>query len=670
MKKAALSLGILLVCRLPLCAQQDTTSQMLKAVQVSTQVTKNSTSATPAQSLHGEQLVNLPILHISDALKFLPGMVVKDYGGVGGLKSVSIRGFGAQHTGVAYDGIAVSDYQSGQIDLGRFSVNQVENLSLHYGFDDIFLPARLFASAGVISIKSVKPTFKENKPYNITVGLEGGSFGLWHPSLYIENRLKKKSEKSPAEVYSSIKAEYLRSKGNYPYTLYYGTMQDSSSIERRSNSDMQSLSAEANLFALFDDAELNFKFCYYHSERGLPGATLLYNPHSSQRLWDDNLFGQLHYKHRFGKRFFYQANAKFNYAYQRYLDPEYLNVERVLDNRYTQREAYLSHTFQYKPFASLAFAVAQDYIYGNMSANTQNFAYPQRFTLLTTLSGSYHTKRIKAAATLLHTFATNQVRLGDAGEDGQHVSPLASFSIKPWLKEEFRIRLFYKNIFRLPTFNDLYYREVGNVQLKPEKTHQFNGGVAYEKYIPRHKIHCSITTDVYYNMVKDKIVAFPTKNLFIWSMLNFGEVSILGSDISVSFSYQIIKQFGVSLSGSYTFQNALDLTDPESKSYRHQIPYTPYHSGSAFLHIKTTWIEVIYTLMAVGKRYTSPQNLVTNELPAYTEQSIGLAKTFAFKKLSLKIKGEVINLTNTQYEIIRNYPMQGRGFRVSGEIGF
>ena len=670
MKRASLSLGMLLICGLPLWGQQDTASQKLKTVEVAAQGNRSITSTTPVHSLQGEQLNNLPALHISDALKFLPGMVVKDYGGVGGLKSVSIRGFGAQHTGVAYDGIAVSDYQSGQIDLGRFAINHVDNLSLLYGADDIFLPARLFASAGFISIKSAKPQFKESKPYNITIGMEGGSFGLLHPSLYLENRLKKRSEEKTVEVLSSIKVDYLRNNGNYPYTLYYDNIQDSSSAERRGNSDMQSLSAEANLYTLFKQAELSFKFFYYHSERGLPGATLLYNPHSLQRLWDDNLFGQLHYEHRFGKQFSYQANAKFNHIYQRYLDPEYLNSERKLDNRYTQQEYYLSHTFQYKPLTSLAFALSQDYIYATMRANIRDFAYPQRFTLLTTLSGSYHTKRIKATATLLHTFAENQVRVGEAGKDGQHLSPMASFSVKPWLKEEFRIRLFYKNIFRLPTFNDLYYREVGNVQLKPEKTHQFNGGITYDKHIPRHKIHITASADIYYNMVKDKIVAFPTKNLFIWSMLNFGEVGILGSDLHVAFSYQIIKQLGFTLSGSYTFQNALDLTDPESKSYRHQIPYTPYHSGSVILHIKTPWIEVVHTFMAAGKRYSSPQNLATNALPAYTEQSIGLAKTLIFKKLSLRLKGELLNLTNTQYEIVRNYPMPGRSFRIGGEIGF
>ena len=45
---------------------------------------------------------------------------MKDYGGLGGLKTISIRNLGAAHTAVSYDGIAVSNSQAGQIDIGRF----------------------------------------------------------------------------------------------------------------------------------------------------------------------------------------------------------------------------------------------------------------------------------------------------------------------------------------------------------------------------------------------------------------------------------------------------------------------------------------------------------------------------------------------------------------------
>ena len=62
------------------------------------------------------------ITDIADALNRMPGITIRDYGGAGGMKTVSVRSFGTQHTGVSYDGIMLSDCQSGQIDLSRYSL--------------------------------------------------------------------------------------------------------------------------------------------------------------------------------------------------------------------------------------------------------------------------------------------------------------------------------------------------------------------------------------------------------------------------------------------------------------------------------------------------------------------------------------------------------------------
>ena len=54
-------------------------------------------SSTPMQTLTRESLQNLNALQLSDALKHLTGVTVKDYGGIGGLKTISVRGLGASH---------------------------------------------------------------------------------------------------------------------------------------------------------------------------------------------------------------------------------------------------------------------------------------------------------------------------------------------------------------------------------------------------------------------------------------------------------------------------------------------------------------------------------------------------------------------------------------------
>ena len=79
--------------------------------------------------------------NIADAVRRFAGANVKDYGGIGGLKTVSVRSLGATHTAVAYDGVAVSNTQAGQIDIGRFALDDIDMLSL-----SVCLPPSYFTS--------------------------------------------------------------------------------------------------------------------------------------------------------------------------------------------------------------------------------------------------------------------------------------------------------------------------------------------------------------------------------------------------------------------------------------------------------------------------------------------------------------------------------------------
>ena len=108
-------------------------------------------SAVPIQTISRQDISQLGIQNMADAVRRFAGANVKDYGGIGGLKTVSIRNMGAAHTAVSYDGVAVSNCQAGQIDIGRFSLDNVSMLSLAIGqSEDLLQSARLYASAGVL----------------------------------------------------------------------------------------------------------------------------------------------------------------------------------------------------------------------------------------------------------------------------------------------------------------------------------------------------------------------------------------------------------------------------------------------------------------------------------------------------------------------------------------
>ena len=87
----------------------------------------------PVQELSGERLQRLNSHNVADALRYFSGIQIKDYGGVGGLKTVNIRSMGTNHVGVFYDGIELGNAQNGTVDLGRFSLDNMESVTLYNG---------------------------------------------------------------------------------------------------------------------------------------------------------------------------------------------------------------------------------------------------------------------------------------------------------------------------------------------------------------------------------------------------------------------------------------------------------------------------------------------------------------------------------------------------------
>lgn len=116
------------------------------------------------QVLSGDELRRMSSLSVADAMRYFSGIQLKDYGGVGGLKTVDIRSMGSAHLGVFYDGIELGNAQNGQIDLGQFSLDNVEQINLYNGQkSSIFQPATDFCNAGSIYIRTRRPQFKDSK---------------------------------------------------------------------------------------------------------------------------------------------------------------------------------------------------------------------------------------------------------------------------------------------------------------------------------------------------------------------------------------------------------------------------------------------------------------------------------------------------------------------------
>ena len=618
------------------------------------------TSTTSVQVFGKEDLKNLGLQNMGDAVKRFAGTNVRDYGGIGGLKTVSVRNLGAAHTAVSYDGVAISNTQAGQIDIGRFSLDNVSTLSLAIGHDDNLLQsARLFASAGVLNIETEKPHFENGKRHHTQVQMRGGSFGYLTPAIRHWQALGERTK-------LSVEGNYLHAEGEYPFTLKNGTLVTE---QKRINSDVESYQGEVNLFHTFkDESELSAKAYYYNSKRGLPGAVILYNSESDERLWDENFFAQAKYKKAFSPQWTLQAQGKYNYSWNKYEDTgvEYTGGKQTDTNR--QTEYYLSASALYKPTSAWSFSLSQDGFINRLHTNGANSPEPVRYTSLTALNARYQSGQLKASGSVVATYITEEVKAGNTPEDRRRLSPTLSLSWQPWEGEQLFVRALYKNTFRVPTFSDLYYLRVGNTSLKPEKATEYTVGLTWSGTPFSFTDFVSLTVDGYYNEVNDKIIAFPST--YVWKMQNYGKVHITGVDVTLATAIPLGKSVNLNLSGNYSWQKALDVTNPEAKNYKHQLPYTPEHNGNVSATLEMPWVNVGYTVTMVSKRYFLAQNIEANRIDGYSEHTATLWREFKLGKCGLRLQAEIINLTDAQYDVIKYYPMPGRSWRLTGTFNF
>ncbi|MBR5028198.1 MAG: TonB-dependent receptor, partial [Bacteroidales bacterium] len=159
------------------------------------------------------------------------------------------------------------------------------------------------------------------------------------------------------------------------------------------------------------------------------------------------------------------------------------------------------------------------------------------------------------------------------------------------------------------------------------------------------------------------IVAIPRQSLYMWSMMNIGLVEITGVDAKATADFSFPKEIGLSLDATYTFQHALDISDEKSKTYNQQIPYTPRHSASASLYLTSRIVDFGYNLVFVGDRYKLGQNIESNLVEGYVDQSVILSKEIMLKYGNLKLQAQVLNLFDVQYEVVNSYPMMGRNYK-------
>ena len=621
--------------------QTSLSDTLLKLKEVTIYSNRMQKKMSPVQILSGKELEKLNVYSVADALRYFSGVQIKDYGGIGGLKTVNIRSMGSHHVGVFYDGMEVISLYNGQKSA-------------------IFQPAKDYSSASAIYMQTRKPLFKGEKKNNLNIGVKGGSFSTINPSLLWEHRFNER-------ISSSISTEYMYTSGRYKFTYAKKDGYDTTAV--RQNGDVRMLRLENAFFGKVPKGEWKAKAYLYNSERGYPGAAVREEPgkfRHQDRQWDTNLFVQGSFQNYFKPWYSLLANGKYAYDYLHYLSDPRLDVTTMyVDNHYRQQEIYASaaHLFTIYPWWSMS--LSNDFQWNTLRADLIDFVYPTRNTILTSAATSFDFNHLMLQASLLYTHVDDNTRTkgANAGTKNKY-TPSVIATWQPLTKFPLNVRAFYKKVFRMPTLNDLYYTFIGNKDLKPEYTTQYDVGITFSHTWNNHWLKSlDLQIDGYYNEVDDKIIAMPTSNQVRWTMINLGHVEIRGLDAAIRGEWGFGK-VELSTLFNYTYQKAQDFTDPTSEWYGGQIPYIPWHGGSIILNGSYQTWSCNYSFIYTGERYEAVANIPENYAQPWYTHDFSLSKTFQWGKTGIRVTAEINNIFNQQYEVVQCYPMPGTSFKI------
>lgn len=349
----------------------------------------------PSQKLTGKELKALNSFSVADAIRYFSGLQIKDYGGVGGLKTVNIRSMGTNHMGVYYNGIQLGNAQNGQVDLGKFSLENIEEISLYNGQkSEIFQSAREFGSAGSIYLTTRRPKFKPGEKSHLKASVKAGSFDLLNPSVLFEYKLSE-------TVSMTFNSEWINSSGKYKFRYRRVTPSGETAYDTtatRKNGDIDAVRFEGGLQGYLPNGYWKTYVYHYSSERGIPGAIVNNVWRNGERLWDRNSFVQGVYQQDITRKYGIKVNAKYAFDYTHYMN----NDDKLMrvDNQYKQREVYVSVANKYSIFRNWDVSVAYDMQWNGLSEYMSADRYTHWISAATAFSLA---DRLKMQASVLAT---------------------------------------------------------------------------------------------------------------------------------------------------------------------------------------------------------------------------------------------------------------------------
>ena len=359
------------------------------------------------------QILELQPEDVGQLLQKMAGIQIKSYGGLGGLKTISIRSLGGQHTSCVVDGFAILNSQTGQVNLGAIQAENIETIQAITGAQkNVHIPVSAHASGSILLIETFENSFSPEK-HQLRFSSKVGSFGQYDTYLSYKFRLRK--------LYLSVFGKYRYANGTYAFSLQNG---QNSYTGTRANNRYEEASAGISLGGkLTKNGTFTFQFRSETSDQELPGAVILYSNNSFQTLKIQSHRAQTAYLHQF-KKLMLRFYAAGNLGEMLYHDPNYFNSAGEIQASYTTKNLQIGTNGNYRLSENLDIFGGTELQISSLETTVSGIGKPVRFAHFSLLGFSYSFAKFQLTSQLTSQLVQDQNTYSSGSYNQQQESVL------------------------------------------------------------------------------------------------------------------------------------------------------------------------------------------------------------------------------------------------------
>lgn len=609
--------------------------------------------------LSRETIENSSATSVGEILVSLPGVQVLQAGAGNGESRVSIRGSQANQVLVVWDGVALNDPLTGEVNLSQIPLSAVQEIRVHKGSQ-----SSRYGNGALGGVVEILP--RRHMLHQVRVSGATGAFGRFAARPSVSGQI--------ADFSFLMNADFVSEDGNYPYS--YRRLDGTTVHENRRNAQFSS----RNFFGRVAFASGNHFFrvqgTSFDAKRGLPGLVFSWTPYATARAKRLILAGAYEYEsdRRFHKlrlsRYFNRStfvNAPPADAPLRFRSvPAYHNSYRLISYQVALQNRFFLRNGQ-QPVSVRASVKTDDFRDANLLSA---LASPVRETKNTTVTfGVDHRFDLPKPGFLTSFFIDASARYDlfhfsnrETSRRDAQLSPAVALYLTRNSAWNWTVFANVSRAFREPTFADLFFQDFrvrGNPDLLPEKSRNLEAGVKVDMPLGgRLRLQGTYFRNRIDNLIQWELGSFAT-----WQPFNT-DALLRGSEWSLQW-----RGWGerVRVNASHVFLQATDASGRRTTDGK-RLTYRPAHTSKLGVQLKFGTTFLRYDKRIVGSRFVTAANTI--KMPAYVVDDLSFAMKHRFGKLHARLKFAVLNVLDEKYEIVENAPLPGRSWRTAVEFSY